>query len=111
MGFSVRIVDGRPKDHSDISNRIKYWLENFTPKSIIIGPGPSRPEQSKITMEIAKLAVEGKMVADGQYIPVLGLCLGHQALGLAVGWDLVESPMGAVHGLSLIHISEPTRPY
>ena len=102
MGFSVRIVDGRPKDHSDISNRIKYWLENFTPKSIIIGPGPSRPEQSKITMEIAKLAVEGKMVADGQYIPVLGLCLGHQALGLAVGWDLVESPMGAVHGVPSI---------
>jgi anthranilate synthase/aminodeoxychorismate synthase-like glutamine amidotransferase len=50
-------------------------------------------------MEIAKLAVEGEIVADGKHIPVLGLCLGHQALGLAVGWDLIESPKGAVHGV------------
>ena len=99
LGFSVRIVEGRPKSHSDSTTKIKYWLENFTPKSIIIGPGPSRPEQSLITMEIAKLAVEGEIVADGKHIPVLGLCLGHQALGLAVGWDLIESPKGAVHGV------------
>ncbi len=99
MGFSVRIVEGRPKNLSDSSSKIKYWLENFSPKSIIIGPGPSRPEKSKITMEIATLAVKGKMVADGKYIPILGLCLGHQALGLAVGWELIESPMGAVHGV------------
>ena len=99
LGFSVRIVDGRPKNHSDSTTKIKYWLENFTPKSIIIGPGPSRPEQSEITMEIAKLAVEGKIVTDGKHIPVLGLCLGHQALGLAVGWDLIESPKGAIHGV------------
>lgn len=102
MGYSVRIVEGRPKNDFDTSNRIEYWLENFTPKSIIIGPGPSRPEQSEITMKIAKLAVQGKMVSDGKYIPVLGLCLGHQALGLAVGWDLIESPRGAVHGVPSI---------
>mgnify|MGYP001168360658 FL=1 len=53
-------------------------------------------------MEIAKLAVEGKIVTDGKHIPVLGLCLGHQALGLAVGWDLIESPKGAVHGVPSI---------
>ena len=102
MGYSVRIVEGRPKNNFDTSNRIEYWLENFTPKSIIIGPGPSRPEQSELTMKIAKLAVQGKMVSDGKYIPVLGLCLGHQALGLAVGWDLIESPRGAVHGVPSI---------
>ena len=101
LGFSVRIVDGRPNP-SNSTTKIKYWLENFTPNSIIIGPGPSRPEQSQITMEIAKLAVEGKMVVNGKHIPVLGLCLGHQALGLAVGWDLIESPKGAVHGVPSI---------
>jgi len=102
LGFSVRIVEGRPKNQCNISDRINSWLENYTPKNIIIGPGPSRPEQSKITMELARLAVEGKIVSDGKYIPVLGLCLGHQALGLAVGWDLTESPRGAVHGIPSI---------
>ena len=55
-------------------------------------------------MEIAKLAVNSKLTVDNYQIPVLGLCLGHQALGLAVGWELIESPLDAVHGIpSLIN--------
>jgi anthranilate/para-aminobenzoate synthase component II len=32
-------------------------------------------------------------------LPVLGICLGHQAIGLARGMELVESPLGPVHGV------------
>ena len=99
LGKNVRIVEGRPEISVDPNETIKSWLQIFRPKSIIIGPGPSRPEKSDITMQIARLAVQGKLIVDNSYIPILGLCLGHQALGLAIGWKLIESPLGAIHGL------------
>jgi len=99
LGRNVRIVEGRPENHADPKGKIESWLQIFKPKRIIIGPGPSRPEQSEITMQIARLAVQGKLIIDNHHIPTLGLCLGHQALGLAVGWELIESPLGAVHGV------------
>ena len=104
LGQSVRIVEGRPNGHLDSQKVVNSWLQIFKPKYVIIGPGPSRPEKSQITMEIAKLAVNSKLTVDDYQIPVLGLCLGHQALGLAVGWELIESPLDAVHGVpSLIN--------
>ena len=60
--------------------------------AVIIGPGPGRPEISAITMDIAKKSLENE-------IPTLGICLGHQALGLADGMSLIESPYGPVHGV------------
>tara|TARA_Y100001936_G_C15936009_1_gene592063 strand:- start:589 stop:1032 length:444 start_codon:yes stop_codon:yes gene_type:complete len=56
-------------------------------------------------MEIAKRAIEGRLNFDGNQIPLLGWCLGHQAIGLAAGWDLVESPHGPIHGVpsKIIH--------
>ena len=104
LGKSVRIVEGRPKEFVNPQKMVNHWLEDFKPKYVIIGPGPSRPEKSEITMEIARLAVNGKLIVENYQIPVLGLCLGHQALGLAVGWELIESPLDAVHGIpSLIN--------
>ena len=104
LGKSVRIVEGRPKEFVNPQKIVNRWLQDFKPKYVIIGPGPSRPEKSEITMEIARLAVNGKLIVDNYQIPVLGLCLGHQALGLAVGWELIESPLDAVHGIpSLIN--------
>ena len=37
--------------------------------------------------------------------PVLGICLGHQALGIADGMKLIESPHGPVHGIPSIILS------
>ena len=106
LGKSVRIVEGRPKEQLDSKRIVETWLKIFKPKYVIIGPGPSRPEKSQITMEISKLAVDSKLIVDNYQIPILGLCLGHQALGLAVGWELIESPLDAVHGVPSIIIHD-----
>jgi anthranilate synthase component 2 len=83
----------------NVSEQIDELIEGFQPTHIVLGPGPSRPEVSKITMEIANRAINGRLILNDSHIPLLGWCLGHQALGRAVGWDLVESPLGAIHGV------------
>ena len=76
LGCSVEVFDGRGE------------VTEFNHDAIVIGPGPGRPEISPLSMYAAKLEV-----------PVLGICLGHQAIGLARGMQLVESPLGPVHGV------------
>ena len=69
---------------------------------IIIGPGPGRPSNSKLSERVAELALAGNLLdCDAIKIPVLGICLGHQAIGIAAGLELVESPLGAVHGVAV----------
>jgi len=64
-------------------------IARLAPDSIVISPGPGRPEQAGIIMEaIRKLA--GK-------IPILGVCLGHQAIGAAFGGQVVRAP-AIMHG-------------
>jgi anthranilate synthase/aminodeoxychorismate synthase-like glutamine amidotransferase len=99
LGSEVLVVEGRPEVEGNPSETLNYWLEKVRPSRIVLGPGPARPEASEITMEIARRAISGKLLVDSRAIPVLGLCLGHQALGLAAGWRLNKSPLGAVHGI------------
>ena len=84
----VIVVPGRSDLHDTSS-----LLETIKPTHLVLGPGPGRPEQSKITMQFANLAMAGKAP------PTLGICLGHQALGIAAGWELGPSKLGAVHGV------------
>ncbi|MEE2758731.1 MAG: chorismate-binding protein [Candidatus Thermoplasmatota archaeon] len=88
QGAEVVVVPGR-----DDSITPKILLENLHPTHIVLGPGPGRPEMSKLTMNFAHLAIAGESP------PLLGICLGHQALGHALGWPLIPSPLGAVHGV------------
>jgi anthranilate synthase/aminodeoxychorismate synthase-like glutamine amidotransferase len=54
------------------------------PERIVISPGPCRPQEAGISVElIEKLA--GKF-------PILGVCLGHQAMGVAFGGKIIRAP-------------------
>jgi len=58
-------------------------LEALAPRGLIISPGPGRPEQAGITLP-----------AIGRFsgrIPILGVCLGHQAIALAFGGEVVPA--------------------
>ena len=99
LGAKVTIVEGRPVEKIDTSTQVDTWLDTHRPTHIILGPGPSRPEVSPLSMEIAHRALQNRLKILDTPIPLLGWCLGHQAIGLAAGWNLIESPLGAVHGV------------
>lgn len=58
-------------------------IESMKPDGIVISPGPGRPENAGISIEVAK--------HFGLDIPVLGICLGHQAIGIAYGAKVVKA--------------------
>ncbi len=56
-------------------------IKKIAPKKIVISPGPGRPEDAGISCEVIK-QFAGK-------IPILGVCLGHQAIGFAYGAKII----------------------
>ena len=90
-GSDVIVVPGRGPG-SQVT--VEELLSKHNPTHIVIGPGPSTPEASPLTMAFASWALE-----DPSPLPTLGLCLGHQALGIAAGWKLGRTSTGAVHGV------------
>lgn len=64
-------------------------LERLPITSICVGPGPCAPAQAGISLEVIK-HFAGK-------VPILGVCLGHQAIGEAFGGKIVRGK-SAVHG-------------
>ncbi|MBN2571161.1 MAG: aminodeoxychorismate/anthranilate synthase component II [Ignavibacteriales bacterium] len=59
------------------------------PDKILISPGPGRPEYSNITLDCIKTL--------GIKIPILGVCLGHQAIGYCFGAKIVKASV-LMHG-------------
>jgi anthranilate synthase/aminodeoxychorismate synthase-like glutamine amidotransferase len=65
------------------------------PDAILISPGPGRPEAAGISMAVIE-ELAG-------VVPILGVCLGHQAIGQVYGGDVVPAPI-LMHGkTSAIH--------
>ena len=50
---------------------------------IIISPGPGHPKDSKVSLDCINQL--------GDDIPILGICLGHQAIGIAFGAEIINS--------------------
>ena len=63
-------------------------IEKLNPRAIVISPGPCTPNEAGICLEVIK-KFQGK-------IPLLGVCLGHQAIGQAFGGKIVKT--FPVHG-------------
>jgi anthranilate synthase/aminodeoxychorismate synthase-like glutamine amidotransferase len=56
---------------------------------VVISPGPGRPEQAGVSLDVIK--------EFGPRMPLLGVCLGHQAIGLAFGGEVTRAPL-PIHG-------------
>jgi anthranilate synthase/aminodeoxychorismate synthase-like glutamine amidotransferase len=59
-------------------------VEALRPERIVISPGPCTPQEAGISIDIFR-QLTGK-------VPILGVCLGHQALGAAFGGTVVRAP-------------------
>ena len=71
-------------DRIDVSDVI-----NMQPKGLLISPGPSDPDHAGICLALVAAALEHD-------IPLLGVCLGHQCIGQALGGQIVQT--APMHG-------------
>ena len=64
-------------------------IGGLAPDRIVISPGPGRPEQAGVTVDVIR--------THAATVPMLGVCLGHQAMGYAFGARIAAAPT-LVHG-------------
>jgi anthranilate synthase/aminodeoxychorismate synthase-like glutamine amidotransferase len=65
-------------------------IGRLEPRAIVISPGPCTPSRAGISEEVVRVFADR--------IPILGVCLGHQAIGEALGGVVSRSPV-PVHGM------------
>ncbi len=64
-------------------------IRQLQPNGVVISPGPGRPEDAGISLELIK--------QFGSSVPILGVCLGHQSIGQVFGGKIVSAPV-LMHG-------------
>lgn len=64
-------------------------IEKLNPEAIVLSPGPGRPEQAGVIVEVIQQFY--------RKLPILGICLGHQAIGYAFGAK-IEKAKKIMHG-------------
>ncbi|MFB3056055.1 MAG: aminodeoxychorismate/anthranilate synthase component II [Ignavibacteriaceae bacterium] len=75
-------------------------IAKLNPDKILISPGPGKPEDSNVSLTCIK--------EFGTKLPILGVCLGHQAIGIAFGGNVIKAPV-LMHGkTSLMNHDEKT---
>jgi anthranilate synthase component II len=72
---------------------------HLKPKGIVLSPGPCTPNEAGICLELIEKA--------GPRIPLLGVCLGHQAIGQVYGGRVIRAPV-PMHGKlsQIVHTSK-----
>lgn len=91
LGASVDVVRNDATSASELLARKS--------DGIIISPGPATPDDSGICLDVIRQS-EGKK-------PILGVCLGHQAIGQAYGGDVVRAPY-PMHGKTSAIVHQDT---
>ncbi|MBF0400222.1 MAG: aminodeoxychorismate/anthranilate synthase component II [Magnetococcales bacterium] len=81
LGAEVRVLRNDAMSLNDI--------EQMAPQHIVLSPGPGTPDQAGITLAVIQ-HFAGR-------IPILGVCLGHQAIGQVFGGEVVRAPK-VMHG-------------
>lgn len=81
LGASVRVIR-----NDELGLR---QIESLNPKAIVISPGPKTPAEAGVSVELVK-RLSGRT-------PILGVCLGHQAVAAAFGGRVVRAPR-VMHG-------------
>ena len=81
MGANTRVVRNNEITESEIFA--------LNPKGIIISPGPCTPSESGISLNIVTACIENNT-------PLLGICLGHQCIGQALGGNIIKA--APMHG-------------
>jgi anthranilate synthase/aminodeoxychorismate synthase-like glutamine amidotransferase len=74
-------------------------IETLRPEKIVISPGPCTPVEAGISCDA--------IIRFGEQVPILGVCLGHQAIGAAYGGRVVRAP-SIMHG-KLSDVSHDSR--
>ena len=81
LGATVRVVRNT---QLSVSEALASGADGF-----LISPGPGRPEQAGISVDLARACIDERR-------PLLGVCLGHQAIGIAGGSRVIKAR--PVHG-------------
>jgi para-aminobenzoate synthetase component II len=84
LGASVRMVEADAIDDADAAVR--------SADAVVISPGPGDPEHAGASIAVVRAAVE-------RDVPLLGVCLGHQAIAAAFGARVAVAPE-LVHGMT-----------
>lgn len=93
----VHLVAGHTDSYKVIRNDAMTVdeIKELNPTGILISPGPGRPADAGITEKLIE--------EMGQDTPILGVCLGHQAIGEVFGGEVIHAP-ALMHGkTSKIH--------
>jgi len=87
----VHLVAVETEDYTVIRNDAMTVdeIRALNPDKILISPGPGRPHNAGVTEDVIR--------QFGKTIPILGVCLGHQAIGEVFGAEVVYAP-SLMHG-------------